>query len=177
MDATLLIADAQPASREALERFFTGCGFRVETACDGLECLNKVKSLKPDVLVADLDAPWGGAAGVVAFLCESCFDCEMPAVLVIGNAAPRTLSERTGVPQSSCFEKPLRMERLLDRVGLAIALIDLRRDEKMPGKRQRRRRSAFAGRGTRGRSPAWDGPSNGKRYSVYEERFQWRRSG
>jgi len=172
MDATLLIADAQPTSREALGRFFTGCGFRMETAGDGLECLNKVKSLKPDVLVADLDAPWGGAAAVVAFLQESCFDCEMPAVLVIGNAAPQVLSERTGVPQSSCFEKPLRMERLLDRVGLAIALIDLRRDGKTPAKSRRRRRPAFGGRGAPGRSPAWDGPSSGKRHPAYKQRFQ-----
>ena len=172
MDATLLIADAQPASREALKRFFSGCGFRIETAGDGLECLNKVKSLKPDVLVADLDTPWGGAAAVVAFLYESCFDCEMPALLVIGNAAPQILSEHTGVPESSCFEKPLRMEKLLDRVGLAIALIDLRRDGKTPGKSRRRRRPAFAGRGTRGRSPAWDGPSSGKRHPAYKQRFQ-----
>ncbi len=140
MDATLLLCDHQSASRDALKRFFSRCGFRVETACDGWECLNIVRSLQPDVLVIDSGAPRGGAAAVLAFLHESCFEFEMPFVLVVGNAPPATLSQRTGVPESSCFQKPLPSERLLDRVGLAIALIDLR------DSRQRRFPAAPLGR-------------------------------
>lgn len=128
MDATLLLCDRRSPSRDALERFFSRCGFRVETAHDRLECLNKVRSLQPDVLVTDFQTPWGGAAAVVAFLYQSCFEFETPVVLIVGNAPPRILSRRTGVPESFCFQKPLRMESLLDCVGLAIALIDLRRN-------------------------------------------------
>lgn len=53
MDATLLIADGPSPSRDALERFFSQCGFQVETACDGLECLAKVRALEPEVLLVD----------------------------------------------------------------------------------------------------------------------------
>jgi two-component system response regulator AtoC len=143
MDATLLLCDYQSPSRDAVERFFSQCGFRVETAHDGLECLNKVRSLEPDVLVADLETPWGGAAAVVAFLHESCFEFEIPVVLIVGNSPPQILSQRTNVPESLCFQKPLRMENLLDRVGLAIAVIDLRRnghprlDGRWPGRPDR----------------------------------------
>ena len=128
MDARLLVADGQSPSRGALERFFSQCGFRVETAHDALECLSMVRSLQPDVLVADLEMPWGGAAAVAAFLREACSESGVPAVLVVGNAPREVLSQRTGVPESSCFQEPLRMESLLDRVGLAMALIDLRRN-------------------------------------------------
>lgn len=128
MDATLLVADGESPSRDALERFFLGCGFRVETAGDGLECLNKLRSLQPDVLVADLDTPWGGAAAIMGFLHESCYEFKIPAILIVGHAPPEILSQRVGVPESSCFQKPLRMESLLDRVGLAVALLDLRRN-------------------------------------------------
>lgn len=128
MDATLLLCDHQSPSRDALERFFFWCGFRVKIAHDGLECLNKVRSLQPDVLVTDFETPWGGAAAVVAFLRESSFEFEIPVVVIVGNAPPPILSQGTGVPASFCFQKPLRMESLLDRVGLAIALVDLRRN-------------------------------------------------
>jgi len=128
MDARLLLCDRQSPSRDALERFFSRCGFRVETAHNGLECLAKVRPLKPDVLVADFETPCGSAAVVVASLHESRFEFEIPIVLIVGNAPPRILSQRTGVPESFCFQKPLRTESLLERVGLAIALVDLRRN-------------------------------------------------
>jgi len=59
MDATVLIADDESASRDALESFFAPCGFRVETACDGLECLCSLRALKPEVLVVGSEVPWG----------------------------------------------------------------------------------------------------------------------
>lgn len=62
----------------------------------------------------------------MASLNETPFEIEIPAVLIVGSAPPAVLSQWTGVPRSSCFQKPLRMERLLDQVGLTMALIDLR---------------------------------------------------
>jgi len=171
MDARLVIADSEPASRGALERFFSGCGFRVETAGDGLECLDKVRSLKPHVLVADLETPWGGAAAVAAFLHESCYEFEIPAILVTGRAPPEVLAQRTGVPESSCFQKPLSMDGLLDRVGLAIALIDLRRNDRPRRGNGRSPRPAFADPRPPSAAPARRVPANGARYAACEGRF------
>jgi CheY-like chemotaxis protein len=138
MDATLLIADGESPSRDVLERFFVQCGFRVDTACDALECVNKLRWLEPDVLVLDLDMPWGGAAGVVTLLHENRWGAEIPAVLIIGSASPAVLSQATGVPPSFCLQKPVRPERLLDWVGLAVAWIDLHRN----GRARANRRSS-----------------------------------
>ena len=132
MNATLLVCDGESPSRDMLERFFSQCGFRLGTARNGLECLEKIRSLHPDMLVADFETLWGGAAAVMAFLHESCFEFKIPIVLIVGNAPPRILSRRTGVPEASCFQKPLQMERLLDRVGLVFAQVDLRRNEPFP---------------------------------------------
>jgi CheY-like chemotaxis protein len=163
MDATLLIAGDPSASRETMERFFADCGFRVEVAGDGLECLDKVRSSKPDVLVVDLETPWGGAGGVVAFLHESCCEFDVPAILIVGREPSRVIAERTGVPESACFQEPLRMETLLDRVGLAVALIDLRRNETTRRRNGRRTRSAFARRGGTGTNGARHVPPSGTR--------------
>jgi DNA-binding NtrC family response regulator len=128
MDATLLIAETQSPSRDAVQGFLSRCGFQVEIAHDGLDCLAKFRALEPDVLVVDWELPWGGAAAVVAFLNEIRFEFDMPFVLIVGDAPPEILSEATGIPHSSCFQKPLRMESLLDEVGTAMARIDLRRN-------------------------------------------------
>ena len=126
MNTTLLVAEEPSPSRDALRQFLSGCGFDVVTADDGLDCLARLRELEPELLVADWELPWGGAAAVVAYLNQSHFEFVMPVVLVIGDAPASLLSQRTGVPRSSCFPKPVPKERLLDQVGLAVALIDLR---------------------------------------------------
>jgi CheY-like chemotaxis protein len=132
MAATLLVCGSESPSRDKLERFFSQCGFRVRTAHDGLDCLEKVRLLQPEVLVADVDTPWDVADEVMTFLHQDGFGSETPFVFVVGDATPRILARLTGVPEASCFQKPLQMERLLDRVGLAFAQVDLRRKEDGP---------------------------------------------
>jgi hypothetical protein len=91
-----------------------------------------VKKLQPDVLVAGFETVERDASAVTWLLHEIGCESEMPAVLIVGNAPPRVLSRHTGVPKSFCLQKPLRMEGLLDRVGLAFAQIDLRRNQQRP---------------------------------------------
>ncbi len=132
LDASLLIADADAQSCGRLRDFFSRFGFAVETASNGLECLGKLRTLEPDVLILELNMPWGGGDGVVARLHEDlCLD-EPPAVLVIGNGSPETLAARAGLPRADCYPKPVRMERMIDSVCLAIALAEERRSRARP---------------------------------------------
>lgn len=128
MDATLLLADGDSKSRSAMKRFFSDCGFHVETASTALECLGKVWSLKPEILAVDADLPGGGAAGVTAFLKKKHPGFEPPVLIIIGDAPPESLSRWTGVPRCFCVQNQTEKDRLLDGVGLAAALVDLRRD-------------------------------------------------
>lgn len=125
MDATILSTDTEFPSHHALKRFFSECGFRVDVARSRGEWLIKNRTLLPEVLLVDLDASWGGDAAVAAFWSEIGRRADVPAVFILGNAPPDALARRTGFPATSCFQKPVSMERLLDRVGLAIALADL----------------------------------------------------
>ena len=131
MDARVVIADAPSPSRHRMAHLLHQSGFHVETASDALECLGKLRWLEPEILVVGLELSWGGAAAVVAFLNESHFELRIPTIIVVGDAPPAVLARRTGVPLSACFQKPLRLELLLDRVGLAMARIDLRKQERL----------------------------------------------
>jgi CheY-like chemotaxis protein len=133
VDVTLLIADADALWRDRFRDFFSQYGFTVETAADGLECLTKLRVFEPDVLIVELDMPWGGGDGVIARLNEDVRLTKAPAVLAVGSAPPETLAARVGLPHRRCYQKPVRMERMMDSVCLPIALAAEERQLDDPG--------------------------------------------
>ena len=116
MYASLLIADADSKLSQLYVQFFSEFGFEVETASDGLECLDKLRQFKPHVLILDLDMPWGGGDGVLARMREDADLPRVPVVLVTGDSPPLDLAERSRVPAVCCFQKPFRLGALLDRL-------------------------------------------------------------
>jgi CheY-like chemotaxis protein len=118
MRPRVLIADTDDAWLDVCERGLCESGFMVETARDGLSCLTRLqRNPRPDVIVLELDIPWGGGDGVLARLREetSVLDCGV--VIVTGRAPPDVLSERTGIPSSACLRKPFHLDALLNLIG------------------------------------------------------------
>ncbi len=122
MDAILLIADNDLRRGGELRRFFWDNGFLVATAAHGLECLDKLLTLEPDILVVALEIPWGGGDGVIARLNKDLPIRRKPLILVVGNGPEETLSERTGVAPCNCFSTPFSQEGLLERIGSELAV-------------------------------------------------------
>ena len=81
MKRTVLIAESDAELRDAYRRFLTGRGYDVETAADGLDCLEKLLRVTPAVLVLDRALRWGGADGVLAWLREESATFEVSVVL------------------------------------------------------------------------------------------------
>ncbi|MCE5268556.1 MAG: response regulator [Planctomycetaceae bacterium] len=134
MDATLLIGDGDRRRQDALRRYFWESGFLVATAVDARECLNKLLAIEPDVVLIALEMP-GGADAVIARLNQGLIPEKRPIVLVLGDAPPKTISDRTRVPICNCFEWPVPAEELLDRAGMEIARKLLRFAEESESRR------------------------------------------
>jgi len=118
MGPRLLIADADDAWLDTCERGLSDSGFTVETVQDGLACLARLQGgPQPDVVVLELDMPWGGGDGVVALLREEARLLDHKVVIVTGRAPPDVLSARTGIPISRCLRKPFHLDVLLNLVG------------------------------------------------------------
>jgi CheY-like chemotaxis protein len=64
--------------------FLTHEGFRVTTAATALECWAELKCERPDVLILDLELPWGGGDGVLARLDEKPETRGIPAIMLAG---------------------------------------------------------------------------------------------
>lgn len=116
MTIGLLIAAADAELRRIFDRLSSVLGFSVETAADGLECWTKLRACAPAVLVVDLEILWGGGEGVLACLRDDSDGAMAPAVFVTGDDAPEVLSRRFGIPIERCFQKPYRLNELLDSV-------------------------------------------------------------
>lgn len=55
--AKILVVDDDPDMRETLEMILEVAGYTIVTACDGEECLVRLKEEQPDLLILDLLMP------------------------------------------------------------------------------------------------------------------------
>jgi two-component system KDP operon response regulator KdpE len=114
MPAQLLIAESDPVLRRFYRTYLQAVGFEVETAADGLECLDRLRLGRPDALVVDLDLRWGGGDGVLSCL-EG--DDRPRAVVALGSAPPAELARRLGLPETFCLQKPAHASSLVLRLA------------------------------------------------------------
>ena len=110
----VLVVDNEPEVRTRYQDLLTSRGYDVETATSGLECLEKLRSFSPDVLILDLHIPWGGGDGVLAAMRDDCRLSQVPVLL--------TLLGSTGTlrgivsPQVETLTKPFSPMTLLGKV-------------------------------------------------------------
>lgn len=121
MKHRLLIADREVEWRELFERFLAEWGYEVETATDGLDCLAKLRDAAPDMLVLDLELPWGGGDGVLAWLREESSAPTIPVLLMGPEAAPPDLNEFNEPPIVGYLPKPVGLTRLLKSIRATFA--------------------------------------------------------
>lgn len=108
---TLLFADADRELREIYPSLLSHKGFVVETAGDGLECLAKLRQFMPDLLILDLELPWGGGDGVLGVMRE---DPRLQAVrVVLTSTAAGNLDSVTSPPVVLTLPKPFPLSALL----------------------------------------------------------------
>ena len=114
MKPTLLIAESDDELRDAYRRFLTWHGYEVETAADGLDCLEKLRRLTPAVLVLDRGLRWGGADGVLACLREESTTSGVSVVLTATGGMPRDVAGDSGPPVVQYLPKPFGLAALLE---------------------------------------------------------------
>jgi CheY-like chemotaxis protein len=66
----VLLAGCNGANVEAVRTLFSGTSLAVTTAVDGVDCVSKLRDLRPDLLVLEPALLWGGCDGVLARIRE-----------------------------------------------------------------------------------------------------------
>ena len=125
LDCTLLLFEDDPSIRTMLATFLTAQGARVETAADGADALQRIRDIRPDILLLDVIMPvQDGLAILQAVRAE---DCALPVIM---------LTEKDGVDDKvtgleygadDYMTKPFSPKELLARIRA-----QLRRSQRTP---------------------------------------------
>jgi DNA-binding response OmpR family regulator len=116
MKPTLLIADSDAELCATYRRYLNWHGYDVETAADGLDCLEKLRWLRPAVCVLDRELRWGGADGVLAWLREERATPGVSVVLTATAGYPPDVAVDLEPPVVRFLPKPFALTALLESV-------------------------------------------------------------
>jgi CheY-like chemotaxis protein len=108
----LLIAEGDDTLIDLFRQYCSRCGYDVETAAGGLECLRKLRRSSCQLLVLDVDLPWGGGDGVLALMREDPRLARIPVILI----STTVRSDLVAPPVVHALRKPFLLNALLERV-------------------------------------------------------------
>jgi len=78
----LLVIDDEDAIRGSVAAYFEDCGVTVVQACDGRDGIDKIKAIRPDLVITDLRMPVVDGLAVVDAVCS--MDDNLPVVVLSG---------------------------------------------------------------------------------------------
>ena len=115
MKKQILIVDDNPDSREMLSYVLTGEGFSVITAEDGLEALELVKDVQPDLILTDLNMPEIDGIELTKKLREQFKSTSLP-IVIVSAFGGEMVSKAIEAGADGAMQKPLHIDSLLTLV-------------------------------------------------------------
>jgi CheY-like chemotaxis protein len=125
----ILIADADPATRERVEPFLSRAGYDVIVAAQAEEALATAGELQPIAVIVDVSLPPRGAAGLVSDLRRDARTRDIPIVLT---SVDGRLPAGVDIAGSHVLAKPIDRQQLLQVMVKLDLLADQDRGRKMP---------------------------------------------
>jgi CheY-like chemotaxis protein len=105
--------------RSVYRHYLSRHGYEVEVAEGGVHCLEKLEQFQPDVLILDLNLPWGGGEGVLAVMRDRAHLCRIPVLLTSTVARPEALARLVSPPLVRVLNKPGSLLVLCQQVDAA----------------------------------------------------------
>ena len=139
----ILIAESDAGLQNLYRRTLLGSGFEVETARDGLECLEALRRATPAALVLDLGLFWGGGEGVLAWLREEGRKSSPPVIITAASTLAIDCAAFHEPPVVACLRKPFTPSELLQTVQAAVCQPESASWFKKPSGASRRCRPEF----------------------------------
>jgi carbon storage regulator len=114
--AHVLIADPEPTRLQSYSQSLAEAGLQVSKASTGVECLGRLRGGPADALVLHAALLWGGAAGVLALMCDPRSGLPSLPVLVQGGRLDRVGLNGSRPRRVDLAERLLQPSELVQRV-------------------------------------------------------------
>ncbi len=112
----ILVVDDDPMVVKVLRNTMERAGYQVDTACHGLEALQRVKERRPDLIILDILMPMLDGFKVARFLKFDKRFKDIPIIIVTSRATEgeRKMGEQVGA--NEFLFKPLKLPQIMDCV-------------------------------------------------------------
>jgi len=122
MTHRLLAADPDPSLTELYRIWFSRFGFEIATAASALECVERLRSFAPHVLILSLELQWGGSDGVLSMIQEDDRTPPIPVVLTCDKRSRSRAVRQLAPPVIKLLEKPILFLELHASIEAALGL-------------------------------------------------------
>jgi len=119
MPRTILLADDSPTIRKIVELTFSDTDLRVETVGTGKEAIEKIESLQPDLVLADVVMPEPAGYEICRLVKGS--DRPVPVVLLAGTFEPFDPEAARQCGADAHLVKPFESQALREKVEQLLA--------------------------------------------------------
>ncbi len=117
----VLVVDNEKVDRELMINVLLPMGFEVYTAASGMQCIEMLTYLKPDVILMDLAMPGMDGWQTIDHIRKHT-DCKAHVAVVSANAFDKHIDNPVGLEPKHFILKPVRINRLLDWLGESLGL-------------------------------------------------------
>ena len=118
----VVIADDYEPNLRGLQGLLERAGYAVETALNGAEALERVRSLRPDVALLDVVMPGMSGVDVCAEIKRDAATCLTPVVLITANQERQTRLAGLEAGADDFLNKPVDPDELFLRVRSLVAM-------------------------------------------------------
>ena len=115
---TILLIDDEINLQQLVKIAIKSKGYHVETANNGLEGLEKLKTLKPDLIILDMNMPKMGGVEFYQKICDKNSKPQYPVLILTARANMEQLFKEFNI--DGFMAKPFEINDLLNEVGTII---------------------------------------------------------
>ncbi|OYU37438.1 MAG: response regulator [Pseudorhodobacter sp. PARRP1] len=116
MTITVLAIDDSRTIREMLRESLSNAGFEVHLAIDGLEGLEKLQSLAPDVIITDINMPRLDGFGVIEAVRAGVHRSTLPILVLTTESAPDLKERARNSGATGWIVKPFDDDKLISAI-------------------------------------------------------------
>ncbi len=116
----ILVVDDEKTIRETLKEILEDEGYQVFTEEMGSRVLQKVREVKPDLIILDLFLPGTSGMDVLEKLNREGLTDKIPVIIVSGHGTVETAVRAMKLKAFDFIEKPIKYEKLLSVINEAV---------------------------------------------------------
>lgn len=111
-----IVVDDSLSARRALAQLLTDAGYEVQTACDGLEAVDLLSSVRPDIMFVDMEMPRMNGIELTAHLrSRGGFD-ELPVVMITSRSTEKHRRQAADAGVNLYLTKPFSDDQLISQI-------------------------------------------------------------